>query len=122
MHKLLSEHGRMPIRKVFTLIELLVVIVIISILMSLLLPSLKKAREKAKSALCVSNLKQCGTSMINYSTDYDDCARTWDGGMSEYVDKWWADTMMSYGYVYTTTYGLLFIRISCRPPKRGIIF
>ena len=46
--------------KKFTLIELLVVVGILGILVSLLLPSLSKAREKGKSAVCKSNLKQVG--------------------------------------------------------------
>ena len=61
-----------PGERAFTLIELLVVIAIIAILAALLLPALSRAKQRAQSARCVSNLRQLNLSLQMYAADHAD--------------------------------------------------
>jgi len=56
----------------FTLIELLVVIAIIAILAAILFPVFARAREAARKATCLSNLKQIALACLMYAQDYDE--------------------------------------------------
>ena len=56
----------------FTLIELLVVIAIIAILAAILFPVFARARENARRASCMSNMKQLGLGFLQYTQDYDE--------------------------------------------------
>lgn len=61
----------MKANKGFTLIELLVVIAIINILAGMLLPSLTRAREQARRAACLSNLRQIGQALTIFAGEND---------------------------------------------------
>jgi prepilin-type N-terminal cleavage/methylation domain-containing protein len=57
-------------RRGFTLVELLVVIGIIAVLVGILLPTLTRAREAANRTACLSNMRQLGTALLEYSNKY----------------------------------------------------
>lgn len=89
----------------FTLIELLVVIAIIAILAAILFPVFARARENARRASCMSNLKQLGLGVMQYVQDYDEkyppsyeaTTETPPNGYSWASGYWfWPQTMFPY--------------------------
>ena len=84
-------------RRGFTLIELLVVIAIIAVLGGLLLPTLSRAKLRAKSTQCLSNLKQIGLACVMYEGDNGDLLP-----QTSHQHESWIGTLA--GYSVTSVY------------------
>lgn len=85
-------------RRGFTLIELLVVIAIIAIIAAILFPVFAKVREKARQTTCLSNVKQIGLAMTQYTQDNDESFPI--GAVAGSLGQGWAGTI--YPYVKST--------------------
>nr|AUN36320.1 hypothetical protein [uncultured bacterium] len=77
-----------PSVKAFTLIELLVVIAIIAILAAILFPAFARARENARRTSCLSNMKQLGLGIMQYTQDNDErYPPAWHGEGAANIDN-----------------------------------
>ncbi len=84
-------------KKAFTLIELLVVISIIALLLSILMPALGKAKKKAQTIICRSDLKQWGMAWMMYSQDYKNkFFRGMTAAGVDTLDDWWVSKLWKY--------------------------
>jgi prepilin-type N-terminal cleavage/methylation domain-containing protein/prepilin-type processing-associated H-X9-DG protein len=100
-----SEFPIRPVRKNgggFTLIELLVVIAIIAILAAILFPVFAQAREKARTATCISNVKQIALALLAYSQDYDDKVITYR--INDAANNFWPGEVYPYIKLGTQNY------------------
>jgi len=86
-------------KKGFTLIELLVVIAIIAILAAMLLPVLGKARERAKMATCISNLKQISLAIKMYADDYSMPRMPGNVPLPGSIRNSWYEALYLLGYI-----------------------
>jgi len=82
------------LQEAFTLIELLVSLAVIALLAAIIFPAFSKAKEKARQATCLSNIRQIGLAMMMYTGDYDEgypqanangTPATWDFMIAPYL-------------------------------------
>jgi prepilin-type N-terminal cleavage/methylation domain-containing protein/prepilin-type processing-associated H-X9-DG protein len=85
--------------RAFTLVELLVVVAIIALLLAVLLPSLGRAREVARSVICLGNMRMVGVGLMGYSADHQGLMLT--GYKRHGISNVWA-TKIAYPYLQSS--------------------
>jgi len=92
-------------------VELLVVVAIIALLIAVLLPALGKAKESARTVVCLSNLRQTGLALAMYANDWNDNTlspeNVWANGTTILVNArneyFWPDSLMRFNYLPDVT-------------------
>lgn len=91
-NKICFEHKRG-----FTLVELLVVISIIAILLAMLMPALNKARDQAKTVICLSNTRQIGIALQLFAQENENrLPDIYDGRDQQDFKEYWYVRLMKY--------------------------
>ncbi len=74
--------------KGFTLVEIMIVVAIIGIIAAIAIPNFVAARQRARAATCVSNLKQIENAIQMWAVDtgaQDTAAVTWNNFVPDYI-------------------------------------
>ncbi len=89
---MMPQHRSRPnATRAFTLLELLIVIAILALLAALLFPVFARTREKARSGVCLTNLRQIGMAVAEYAQDYDELYPYGADPVDKYSLAWGVD-------------------------------